>query len=175
MMRRSLHMYDVLLKFYPKKYRQEFGEEMKFVFAESLKDAYTENGDKGIVALWGRTLVDISKNLFIQHADQKGGRFMATKSKDIIMQNKVFSWIVLATGAILLIPLIAMQFTNEVDWDAADFIIIGILLFGMGSLFVLTARKIQKKHRLIAGVIFILAILYIWAELAVGIFTNLGS
>lgn len=32
-----------------------------------------------------------------------------------------------AAAILLLIPLIAMQFTNEVDWNAFDFAIMGIL------------------------------------------------
>lgn len=50
---------------------------------------------------------------------------MKTKSNAIIMQNKVFLWIALATGLILMIPLIAMQITNEVNWTLSDFTVIG--------------------------------------------------
>jgi hypothetical protein len=48
------------------------------------------------------------------------------------MQNKNIIRIVLATAFILLIPLLAMQFTDEVAWDLADFVIIGTLLLGTG-------------------------------------------
>lgn len=177
LIRRSEHIYDFLLKFYPKSYRQEFGEEMKYVFSESLKDAYKENGEQGLISLWTRTLIDAGKSLVTQHLEnQKGGESMKTKSNDIIMQNKVFLWIAIATGLILLIPLIGMQISNEWNWSIEDFIIIGILLFGMGSMFVLTARKIRsKRNRVAVGIAFTIAILYIWAELAVGIFTNIGN
>jgi hypothetical protein len=111
---------------------------------------------------------------------------MSTKNKDIIMQNKVFGWIAVITAAILSIPLMAMKFqwvkpdpTNPADqgvsWTLSDFIIIGVLLFGASSLFVLVARVTPKKYRTLIAVAFVIAILYIWAELAVGIFTNLGS
>ena len=100
---------------------------------------------------------------------------MTTKHTDLIMQNKVFLWLAMGTAFILSLPLIAMQFTSEVDWEMGDFIIIGVLIFGMGSLFVAIARLINKKYRLITGILFVLAVLYLWAELAVGIFTNLGS
>lgn len=80
------------------------------------------------------------------------------------------------TGLILLIPLVAMQFKDDVSWDLSDFIIMGILLFGMGSMFVMVARKVRKKsHRIAIAIAFLITLLYIWAELAVGIFTNLGS
>lgn len=100
---------------------------------------------------------------------------MKTNKNDIIMQNKVFVWIALGAAAILVVPLVAMQFTNEVDWDLSDFIMIGILLFGAGFLFVHVARVTPRKYRVLIGSAFVLAVLYIWAELAVGVFTNIGS
>lgn len=100
---------------------------------------------------------------------------MKTKKKDIMKQNKIFGWLALAVGAILAVPLLAMQFTREVNWSFSDFLIIGILLFGMGFLFVNIARVTPKKYRLFIGIAAILVTLWIWAELAVGIFTNLGS
>lgn len=91
------------------------------------------------------------------------------------MRDGVFAWIAFATGLLLLIPLIAMQFTNEVNWNAADFIVMALLVFGTGSLFVLVARRLPRKHWGAVGVAFAAALFYVWAELAVGIFTNLGS
>jgi hypothetical protein len=93
---------------------------------------------------------------------------MSTKN-DLIMSNKVFIWIAAVTGLILSIPAIAMQFTGEVAWGPEDFIVMTILLFGMGSLFVLVARVIPGKYRALMGVAFLLAILTIWVHLAVGI------
>src|SRR5689334_22388920 len=140
LVRRSERLYDFVLQFYPKSYRQAFGEEMKYVFSESLKEAYAENGDQGVITLWGRTIIDAGKSLILQHIEnQKERQSMQPKNTDIVMQNKVFTYIALATAAILAIPLIAMQFTSDVDWGPLDFTIIGVLLFGMGSLFVLTA------------------------------------
>ena len=47
---------------------------------------------------------------------------MNTASTDIIMQNKAFVWATLTTGLILLIPLVAMQFTDDVAWTLIDFV-----------------------------------------------------
>ncbi|MBS4035856.1 MAG: hypothetical protein KGZ85_15435 [Ignavibacterium sp.] len=93
---------------------------------------------------------------------------------DIFTQNRIFIWIAIATAFILLIPFTAMQFSSEVVWTLSDFIIAGVLLFGTGALFVLTARRI-RKYRFAIGILFLTALLYVWAELAVGIFTNVGS
>lgn len=72
---------------------------------------------------------------------------------------------------ILLIPLIAMQFTTEVNWSLSDFIIGGILLFGTGVLCEFTFRKLKtSKYRLIIIAGILIVFLLIWAELAVGIF-----
>ena len=97
------------------------------------------------------------------------------KHSDIITQNKVFILIALATGLILLIPFAAMKVTSDVNWDETDFIVMGTLLFGTGSIFVIVARKVNKKHRIIIGTALIILLLYLWTELAVGIFTNWGS
>ncbi len=174
---KSERLYEFLLKFYPKNYKKEFGEEMKYVFSEFLKDAYAENGKQEITNLWIRTILGESKSIFIQYIENiKRRDYMKLAKNDVIMENTIFLWLALATGVILLIPLIVMQFSSEMNWDETDFIIIGILLFGMGSLFVITARMIQSKSlRIAIGVVFVLAVMYIWAELAVGIFTNLGS
>lgn len=80
--------------------------------------------------------------------------------------------IILAVAAfILMLPLIAMQFTNEVDWTASDFLIMGVLLFGTGLAIELVLRKVKSTtSRLIVCAIILGAFFLIWAELAVGIF-----
>jgi len=100
---------------------------------------------------------------------------MKTKNTDLIMQNRIFVWIAVVTGLILSVPLVAMQFTDEVKWEFLDFIVMGALLFGVGSAFVQVARVTPRKYRGVIGIGFAVALLYVWAELAVGIFTNLGS
>jgi hypothetical protein len=93
----------------------------------------------------------------------------------IIMRNTVFGWIALATCLALLVPAIAMQFTPAVNWGAMDFVVMAALLFGTCSLFVLVARKLPRKYWIATGIVFAVAFLYAWAELAVGVFTSLGS
>lgn len=77
---------------------------------------------------------------------------------------------------LLLIPIIAMQFTNEVKWTLFDFIMAAILLLGTGLTAELIFRKVKKAKLRIAFYIVLLALLFfIWAELAVGILGALLS
>ncbi len=87
------------------------------------------------------------------------------------MKNRRLKGIVLAVGILLLIPLVAMQFTNEVNWTFIDFVVMGVLLLGTGLLAELVMRKIRNKNYQIGIIaIILLGFFLIWAELAVGIF-----
>lgn len=87
------------------------------------------------------------------------------------MKNKRLIIILAAMSALLLIPFIAMQFTDEVDWSIRDFAIMGVMLYGTGLLCELVLRKVKSMQNriLICGAV-VIAFLLIWAELAVGIF-----
>lgn len=83
--------------------------------------------------------------------------------------------IVLGTGLILLVPLVAMQFTDEVAWDLTDFAVMGALLLGTGFTYEVIARNMRKTaHRVILGIVLLSAFLLVWADLAVGIFNIPG-
>ncbi|WP_243392479.1 hypothetical protein [Solitalea longa] len=87
------------------------------------------------------------------------------------MENKRLIGIMLAAGLLLLMPLIAMQFTPEVNWSLADFTVAGVLLFGTGFLCELVLRKVSKvPYRIVLCGAILLILMLIWIELAVGIF-----
>ncbi|SHI29577.1 hypothetical protein SAMN02745146_0411 [Hymenobacter daecheongensis DSM 21074] len=76
----------------------------------------------------------------------------------------------LATAFVLLIPLVAMQFTHEVVWTVTDFVFAGTLLFGTGLTYELIARKGgTRAYRLAVGVALAAGFLLIWLNLAVGL------
>lgn len=78
--------------------------------------------------------------------------------------------IVIGTSLILLVPLIAMLFTDDVDWGVFDFIVIGTLLIGAGVIYEFVTSKLNKKYRTPLAVVFVAAVVLAWVELAVGIF-----
>lgn len=96
---------------------------------------------------------------------------MRAKSAKLTKQNDEILSVAKITPLILTIPLIAMQFTSQVDWNLFDFIIMGILLMSTGLIYVLFIKKIKDStKRLILGIVLLGAFLLVWGELAVGMF-----
>jgi hypothetical protein len=78
--------------------------------------------------------------------------------------------LVLAAAFILMLPLLAMQVTDQVVWDLADFAVAGGLLVGTGLMYELAARKAGNiAHRAAVGVALAAALLLVWINLAVGL------
>jgi len=89
---------------------------------------------------------------------------------NVITQNKNILLLALGVALILLVPLIAMQFTDEVDWGVFDFVFVGALLFGAGLAFELITRKGGPlAYRAALGLALLAAVLLVWVNLAVGI------
>lgn len=88
--------------------------------------------------------------------------------------NNNIARILLGTLGLLLVPLVAMQFTDEVNWTGSDFLIMGTLIFVTGLLIDWALRK-AGKYRIITAIGIFVLFLCLWAEMAVGVFTNWGS
>lgn len=86
------------------------------------------------------------------------------------MQNKRIIGIALGTAFILMLPLVAMQFTNQVVWTLADFAAAGALLFGTGLTYELVAKKWDNiAYRVAVGVALAAGLLLVWMNLAIGL------
>ena len=84
--------------------------------------------------------------------------------------SRLYSLLLVAT-VILVIPLVAMLFTNEVNWSLYDFIIATIELYSFSFAIEYTLRVIKsKKQRMLGITILLLLLLLLWVELAVGLF-----
>ena len=85
--------------------------------------------------------------------------------------NQRLTAVLISVGGLLLIPLIAMQFTPEVNWTFIDFVVAGVLLLCTGLVLEFILRKTIPLRQKVIYCTFVLLILFlIWAELAVGIF-----
>jgi len=79
--------------------------------------------------------------------------------------------LLIGSGALLLVPFIGSQFSQEVHWSGFDYIVAAILLGGTSFVldFVLIKAK-NKQSRWAWGIAVVLVLLLIWIEIAVGVF-----
>lgn len=158
-------IYALLLRCYPRAYRERFGEEL----GQTFNDLCRERADEG-KGLFGFMLWVFS-DTFIGIISVRISFIFSF----LVMHAKHVLRPALAALTLLLIPFTAMFITDEVNWDETDFIIMGLLIFTVTFIFELLTLVLKtKKQRVIAGVILAFLFLYIWAELAVGIFNIPG-
>ena len=155
--RRYRRLYAKLLRLYSRQYYERFGEGMEQTFNDLLRERAEEERGLFGCALW----------MFIETS----AGIIRENITFIIMQNKNIIRITFAIAFILLLPLLAMQFTDEVVWDLTDFAVAGALLFGAGLAYELIAKKMSTTaYRVAVAIAIGIVFLLIWAELAVGIF-----
>lgn len=86
------------------------------------------------------------------------------------MKNKRLIIILSIVMVILIIPFIAMQLTDDVNWTLFDFLVAALLLLSTGLTLDYIIRKVKKsKCRIALSVSLLAMLILIWAELAVGI------
>lgn len=84
--------------------------------------------------------------------------------------------VALATLLLLLVPLLAMRFTDAVRWTVPDFAVAGVLLFGTGFAFALVLRTTARVTlRLAFGIALAAGLMLVWTDLAVGMLGAPGN
>lgn len=157
-LRRYRNWYGKLIRLYPKRFREQFGEGLEQTFHDLCRERVDEGGELFSLVLWVscETAAEIVRE----------NMSMAKKNKSIVR-------ILLATLLILMVPLVAMQFTNEVNWDTFDFVVAAVLLIGSGLAFEFTARKCRHlAYRIGVGLAVFTGLLLVWINLAVGLIGN---
>ncbi|HEX9202115.1 MAG TPA: hypothetical protein VF865_21335 [Acidobacteriaceae bacterium] len=125
--RRYRTCYAMLLRLYPRPFRERFGEGM----AQTFHDLCREHGDAGrglfgfALGIFCETLVGIVKEN-IMHMNQLG---------------KTMLRVALGSLALLMVPLVASQIVPGWNWNAGSFVIVYVLFFGTGMAYALIARK----------------------------------
>lgn len=70
---------------------------------------------------------------------------------------------------LLLLPWLAMRFTAEVNWSAADFAVFGAMLAGACGAYEMAARHSgSRSFRAAAAIAIATAFVVVWVSLAVG-------
>lgn len=92
----------------------------------------------------------------------------AGRASSTIRTWRLFGWG--AALVLLLAPLIAMQFTEEVQWKPGDFLIFGALLATAGGLLEWLLRlRTGRPWRVAAGLAVLAGFVLVWAQGAVGL------
>jgi len=97
---------------------------------------------------------------------------MASYLKLIVVHGAIIS-------SMLLVPLVAMQFTSEVKWTSEDFLAMAILLVAASCTRIVLIRVLytrglnSKKVRALVTLAVISVFFLVWLALAVGIGGNL--
>lgn len=85
-------------------------------------------------------------------------------------------WRIIGWGgavALILTPLVAMQFTAEVNWDETDFILAALIFGIVGGLIEVAVRKSANWYFRFGSMCAVLAgFMVIWSNLAVGMIGN---
>lgn len=77
---------------------------------------------------------------------------------------------------LLLLPLVAMQFTSEVNWTQGDFIFAGLMIGTVGVTFELAVRMSRNwSYRAGVGLALAASFLIVWANGAVGMIGDEGN
>ena len=93
--------------------------------------------------------------------------------KIIDKSSNILLYPIIVTSLLLLIPLITMQFSDDVLWTFTDFIFAGGLILGTGCSFILFAQKESDLiFRVATGLALFSTLFMIWANLAVGLIGN---
>jgi hypothetical protein len=155
----SERVYRSLLRAYPRELRDAYGDEMVLCFRDLCRDALEDGGGVGLAALWAHTLPEWFTS--------------ALKERSTMLARNAYRSVVgvaLTTACILLLFLLAMLLTDEMNWGLFDFVFAGALIFGTGLTYVLVAGKGgTTAYRFAVGIALAAVFLLIWLNLAVGI------
>jgi hypothetical protein len=125
--RRYRTWYAMLLRLYPRTFRERFGEGMARTFHDLCQER--KGAGRGLFgfALWifCETLVGIVKEN-TTHMPQLG---------------KTMLRVALGALAVLMVPLVASQFVEGWNWPVGAFVRVYVLFFGTGMVFALVARR----------------------------------
>lgn len=138
----SERIYSFLLKFYPKAYREEFGDEMKYLFSESCKDAYAQDGWIGIATLWGRTSMDWLASVVIEHLENRQEDFSMTSARFATLRNATLA------GLLMVLPFIMLEAITTSGFARSGFpLVLFIVMWLFAALFVLMLMPIIHSVR----------------------------
>lgn len=170
----SVRVYQILLYLYPKEHRDEYGWLMVQFFRDKAYEAYSQDGDAGIILHWLATLLD----LFISVVNERREKGF---SMSFNVLEKVRSPLMMLGGFFITLnayyqlkPGFWWQNNRGLYALAENLMLPGIILFGMGLFLTLfKVRSSLKVHNrsqtmmLVAGIVLLLIAGFISAMLLI--------
>lgn len=148
--------YRRLLRFYSKSYRERFGEGMEQTFNDLCRERAAAGAGLGGFVLW----------MFVETAAgivRENGRSMMRQHNHILR-------IALASGCLLLVPLLGNLFIEGWNWSLLAFAFWGALLFGTGLTYEWIASKGGKiAYRVAVGIACAVGFVLVFINAAAGI------
>jgi len=127
--RRYRTWYAMLLRLYPRSFRERFGEGVAQTFHDLCRE-YRDSG-RGLfgLALWifFETSVGIVREN-TTHMSQLG---------------KTMLRVALGALAVLMVPIVASRVVEGWNWEAGSFVVVYVLFFGTGMVYAVIARKMD--------------------------------
>jgi len=103
------------------------------------------------------------------------GHHQPSTAKEAMNTNRSTIGIVLAPASILLLPLLAMQFTDDMAWGVFDFVLAGVLLMGIGLVYALVRNAGDLAYRAAVGIAIATALFLVWMVGALGVIGETGD
>ena len=119
-------LYSLLLQFYPRSFRREYGELMQQAYRDLYRDAERDRGLLGVLNLWGRILADFVSTVLCEHLDnyERGGGV-----KKIIIQEMFRALAIGGAAMFLLARLFYMGLGGSPELILVLAVAIGLLSF----------------------------------------------
>jgi hypothetical protein len=149
--RRYRTWYAMLLRLYPRPFRDRFGEGM----AQTFHDLCREHGDTK------RRLRGLALWIFFE------------TSVGIIRENtthmpqlvKTMLRVALGALAVLMVPLVASRVVEGWNWSAGSFVFVYVLFFGTGMVYAVIARKGAWSYKAGVGVALVAGFALGWSNM----------
>jgi hypothetical protein len=144
-------LYGWLLLAYPPVYRRAYAAEMSLTFREMNRDTLQQDGLRGLVVLWARTLIDYGDSLLTAYAESLRERNLGPQINALIVAlivPGVLLWVAAFFDLVLDSPwLFDNIFIPISDSAIPDNISYGLIAFLMPGIAFLLSMILWKRNR----------------------------
>lgn len=152
----STRLYAALVRFYPKRFREAYGDELQQVFRDCAREEHRRAGALGVIGVWLGVLPDFFVSAAEQHAEEDSavsrkyfvGMLIGVMSGAGLIGGAL--WILVGAVSFLRPPGVPGGLYRDVE-DLLPLFISGVKLVSMGlvAVFLLPGRQWSLPYRLL--------------------------